>query len=285
MIELVNGSREVSVTLVAGSTDGIIKYDFIDSVLESYLIPRDCYNDFRNLKNLKSRHSGIYVLIGDNDEFGNYEVYIGYSEDIVSRLTNHNSNELFDWKRAACIISQKPIRNEYFACIERISINRAKNTADCILVNSNENKTPLQNVNGSNTLKKLMNDVSEYLALMGYPILGEVDKESENFIYLSQNGEILARGKFLNDNVIVLEGSLVKAKESDSMTKNNKNIKQNLVKNEILVPCGEFYIFTEDYVFSSPSSAACVAFGGNVSGRQCWKTKDGKTLKELFASG
>ncbi|ABO35475.1 hypothetical protein MmarC5_1177 [Methanococcus maripaludis C5] len=283
MIELVNGSREVSVTLVAGSTDGIIKYDFIDSVLESYLIPREFYADFRNLKTLKDRYSGIYVLIGDKDDFGKYKVYIGYSEDIVSRLTNHNSNELFDWKRAACIISQKPIRNEYFACIERISINRAKNTADCILVNSNENKTPLQNVNGSHTLKKLMKDVSEYLALMGYPILRD-NKKSENFIYLSRNGEILAKGEFLNDNVLVFEGSLVKAKESDSMTKNNKNIKQNLIKNKILAPHGKFYIFTEDYVFSSLSSAACVAFGGNVSGRQCWKNKDGKPLKELFES-
>ncbi|MBB6067519.1 GIY-YIG nuclease family protein [Methanococcus maripaludis] len=283
MIELVNGSREVSVTLILGSTSGIIKYDFIDSVLESYLIPREFYADFRNLENLKGRHSGIYVLIGDEDEFGNYEVYIGYSEDIISRLANHNSNDIFDWRRAACIISQKPIRKEYFACLERISLNRAKNVSDCILVNSNENKTPLPHLDGSLTLKKLVEDLSEYMALIGYPILRD-NKKSENFIYLSRNGEILARGEFSNDNVIVFEGSLVNVKENVSMTKNNKNIKQNLIKNKILAPHGKFYIFTEDYVFSSLSSAACVAFGGNVSGRQCWKNKDGKPLKDLFES-
>ncbi|MBB6401915.1 hypothetical protein HNP92_001220 [Methanococcus maripaludis] len=281
MIEMVDESREVSVTLISGLVRGIKKYDFVDSVFEAYLVPRGCCNDFKNLKNLKGKYPGMYILIGDMNDLGNYEAYIGYSEDITSRIANHNSKELFDWRRAACMISQKSLRKDYLACLERISLNRAKN-ANCILINSNENKTPLPTLTGSSTLNKLMKDVSEYIALMGYPILGEVDKESENLIYLSQNGEVLAKGEFLNDNVVVFEGSLVKMKENDSMAKKNRDLKENLIKNGILAPYGDFYIFTKDYAFSSPSAAACVIFGLNISGWIAWKDKDGTTLKDLF---
>ena len=43
-------------------------------------------------------------------------------------------------------------------------------------------------------------------------------------------------------------------------------------------------ILIEDIEFSSPSTAANFFTGGNVNGRDCWKTKEGKTLKEVEES-
>ena len=37
----------------------------------------------------------------------------------------------------------------------------------------------------------------------------------------------------------------------------------------------------QDYVFASPSAAAGVVQGRSANGRVDWKTKDGKTLKDL----
>ena len=39
--------------------------------------------------------------------------------------------------------------------------------------------------------------------------------------------------------------------------------------------------FTKDSEFTSPSTAAAVVHGGGANGLVEWKTKDGKTLKEL----
>jgi hypothetical protein len=41
--------------------------------------------------------------------------------------------------------------------------------------------------------------------------------------------------------------------------------------------------FTRDSEFSSPSAAATVVHGGSANGLHAWKSKDGKTLKELEA--
>ena len=48
-----------------------------------------------------------------------------------------------------------------------------------------------------------------------------------------------------------------------------------------LVEKDGFYVFTKDADFSSPSAAAAVIHGGSANGLTAWKTKDGKSLKQL----
>ena len=42
-----------------------------------------------------------------------------------------------------------------------------------------------------------------------------------------------------------------------------------------------FLVFTKDPEFTSPSAAAVVIHGGSANGLAAWKTKDGKSLKQL----
>lgn len=44
---------------------------------------------------------------------------------------------------------------------------------------------------------------------------------------------------------------------------------------------GDRYRFSQDQVFGSPSTAAGVILGRTANGRIEWKTKDGKTLKDV----
>ncbi|WP_373690663.1 DUF4357 domain-containing protein [Endozoicomonas sp. ISHI1] len=44
---------------------------------------------------------------------------------------------------------------------------------------------------------------------------------------------------------------------------------------------GDYYVFTEDYEFSSPSTAASLVKGGSVNGLTAWVAENNKTLKEL----
>jgi hypothetical protein len=46
-------------------------------------------------------------------------------------------------------------------------------------------------------------------------------------------------------------------------------------------PAGAGYAFEQDYLFSSPSTAAGVVLGRSANGRTEWKTKEGKTLKAI----
>ena len=49
----------------------------------------------------------------------------------------------------------------------------------------------------------------------------------------------------------------------------------------LFVDAGEQLRLTEDYVFTSPSTAAMTMLGRTANGRIEWKTGDGRTLKAL----
>ena len=48
-------------------------------------------------------------------------------------------------------------------------------------------------------------------------------------------------------------------------------------------PCkkGDFFVFTKDTEFASPSAAAAVIHGGGANGLTAWKDASGKSLKEI----
>lgn len=48
----------------------------------------------------------------------------------------------------------------------------------------------------------------------------------------------------------------------------------------VFLPTGDPEV-TQDYLFTAPSTAATTLLGRTANGRIEWKTKDGRTLKEL----
>jgi hypothetical protein len=43
----------------------------------------------------------------------------------------------------------------------------------------------------------------------------------------------------------------------------------------------EYLEFSEDFIFSSPSTAASLVMGRNANGQKEWRLKDGTTLKDF----
>ena len=58
---------------------------------------------------------------------------------------------------------------------------------------------------------------------------------------------------------------------------------KKLIEDGTLVKDGEHFVFSRDAEFSGPSAAATVVHGGSANGLLAWKTRKGKTLKELEA--
>ena len=57
-------------------------------------------------------------------------------------------------------------------------------------------------------------------------------------------------------------------------------LRDELVTSGILVADSNSLLFTQDYVFESPSKAAAVIQGGSTNGLTAWIDASGKTLKE-----
>ena len=80
---------------------------------------------------------------------------------------------------------------------------------------------------------------------------------------------------------IVLKGSEAKKTLSDSTTETYTNLRRKLIETKILEEVGDKYIFAEDAIFNSPSSASNMVLGRNSNGFTEWVNENGKTFKQI----
>ncbi len=69
--------------------------------------------------------------------------------------------------------------------------------------------------------------------------------------------------------------------ETNSIHDYMRDLRKQLLEREVLVAEGDQLVFTQDFRFASPSTAAGVVVGGSANGRLAWKDERGRTLKEL----
>ncbi len=79
---------------------------------------------------------------------------------------------------------------------------------------------------------------------------------------------------------VVQAGSRARLDEVPSIPDGVKRLREAMRSAGDLRPDGEFLVFSEDYEFSSVSSAAGVVHGASVNGRNAWKHPDGRTYGE-----
>ena len=94
-----------------------------------------------------------------------------------------------------------------------------------------------------------------------------------------------ATGRVTPAGFVVLKGSQAVSEERASASKwpHVLATRNKLIDDGTLVEDGGHLRFSQDFEFSSPSAAAAVVNGGSANGLTAWKTKAGKTLKELEA--
>jgi len=96
-----------------------------------------------------------------------------------------------------------------------------------------------------------------------------------------------ARGHRTPDGFVVLQDSTAVLQERQSAKKwpHAVALRNKLIADGTLVQKDDFYRFTRDVEFSSPSAAASVIEGGSANRLMEWRTKDGQFLKELDEQG
>ena len=105
-------------------------------------------------------------------------------------------------------------------------------------------------------------------------------QKQETFLIKAARGAE-GQGEPTSDGFVVFKGSKAAGSTVTSMTSNFITLRQRLIDEGVLINKGEFFEFPEDYIFSSPSTAASIVLGRNTNGLTEWKQKNGKTLKEF----
>lgn len=108
-----------------------------------------------------------------------------------------------------------------------------------------------------------------------------VNLQNKNLLYLEKGKDTKrtckAIGEQTTEGFLVLKSSKITQEIMPSMQKSMQSLREKLISEEII----KDFVFQEDYLFSSPCTAASIVLGRNSNGLMEWKNKDGKNLKEL----
>ena len=243
----------------------------------AFIIPRGKLNEAQELE--KMQHPGIYFLFGEGTDAET--LYIGKSDNLSSRLSQQNSDrEIEAWNMAIVFADMPSAFPEY---LESKSIKLAREANRYEVVNEKNPKKDLdehQRIAAETYFRK----IEIVLPLFGYKVFDRAPTQqtAPNIYVFSQSGAI-ARGSLLGNNkeFVVFKGSTARKKEGRAYPKSSARLRRELIdKNILKEQDDEFFVFSEDYIFDSPSGAANIVSGVASNGWRGWKDEQGKTLDE-----
>lgn len=274
--------KTIKIFLIDGDPNGRMSCELSNWTGKAYKIPRIKIKECTDRADLAS--TGTYLLFG-KDEEGNDLVYIGEAESIIKRLNQHLTQKDF-WNETIVFISKDENLNKaHIKYIENRLFDIAKNANRYKIENT---VTPTQS-SISESDRAEMEEFIEYIKMLvntlGHKVFEEKrefkQKQKHDVFFIKAARGADAQGEPTSDGFVVFKGSKAASTTVNSMHQSLINVRQSLIDKEILKLIEDNYEFSEDYIFSSPSSAAAMVMGRNANGLLEWKLKDGKSLKEF----
>lgn len=274
--------KTIKIFLIDGDPNGRMSCELSNWSGKAYKIPRIKIKDCIDRDDLTS--TGVYLLFG-KDEDGMDQVYIGEAESILKRLQQQLTSKDF-WNETILFISKDENLNK--AHIKYLE-NRLHEIAKAANRYRVENSIVPTQSSISESDRAEMEEYIEYIKLLvntlGHKVFEEKrefkpkQKQATFFIKATRGAD--AQGEQTSDGFIVFKGSKAAGSTAPSITQNFMTLRHNLINQGVLVDNGVYLEFSDDYIFSSPSTASSIVMGRNSNGLTEWKLKDGKTLKEF----
>lgn len=273
--------QTIQIFLPDGSPRGIKIAELTNRVVKAILIPRNQLDNAGKRKEVGD--VGCYFLFGEDENSAKPMVYIGEAENCLKRLKKHNREKEF-WTHAVVFVSRiGAFTKAHAKYMEHLGLKKAKEVNRYNLFNPNNSAKPFVTESMEADLLDSFETVTVLLSTLGYPIFDSISKKAvakKELFFINAKG-IKAEGDLIDDGFVVFKDSEATIKATPSCHQFIINARQQLVKDNILMEQNGKYIFKEDHVFSSPSTAAGVVQGRAANGWVDWKDKNGKTLNEL----
>ncbi len=273
----------ISLFLVDGDPSGITCVYLSSWTGQCIKIPRNLLD--RAQSRAEVNCMGIYLLFGISEDNPDERiVYVGEADNVYRRLIQHTNDEdkLF-WNEAIVFTSKDNFLTKgHVKYLEHELIVMAKKNSVYTVNNKNSaTKSALPEMVVCD-VEAYLDNIKIILPALGYDLLTEAyhrNKEDTKIYYFEQSG-VNAKGISTNTGFTVLKGSEVSSTVKDSLSIGYKNRRDILFDKKIIKPVNGKLVFTKDYDFSSPSTAAALIVGYAINGRQYWKDANGKSLKD-----
>lgn len=270
----------IKIFLPGGDPDGLRTIEKSNWSGAGIVIPRALMGEAKSRRELT--RTGVYVLVGPPEESGLPRVYVGEGDPIKPRLEQHSAKKDF-WTSCIAFTSKDENMNKaHVQYIESRLITFATKAKRCVLDNGNVPALPSLSEADVADSEGFLSEMMLCFPVLGLSVFSAAApiQNSAKLLFINAKG-IKAEGMETHDGFVVRSGSGAVKSEVPSCHAFLKELRSALISNGVLKTAGDGYTFAQDYVFASPSTAAGVVQGRAANGRVDWKTKDGKTLKEL----
>lgn len=274
----------IELFLVNGTADSLITAELSNWNGKALKIPRieiaSCSRD-------DITQAGVYFLFCKEDD-GSDSVYIGEAENVKERLVQHlrdyqSEKEKYYWNTAVIFIG-RDLNKALIRYLENRFVEIARSCKRYTVLTKNTYRNTVMKEAQIAVMEEFVDNVKTLINALGYKVLepvllvdSTVTTVDDELLYISTGGAS-ATGRVTSEGFVVLKGAAVNEKVSvKSLSAGMVKLREKYL-NEGKV---ENLVTTEDILFSSSSAAADFVLGYSVSGPRTWKTKDGRSLKEI----
>ncbi len=291
--------KTIRIFLVEGTPNSILTAEIINWTGKVIVAPRSQLPELAT--RTEAKRTGVYILAGDDPQnLIKERIYIGESDNVFKRLTEHNKDDNKDfWIRTALIISKdENLTKSHIRYLESRLIQLAQQSKRGTLDNSTNPETPRLPESDTADMEFFLSQIQMLLPVLGFSFVLPVPKpiyvselidENNNIkpqispiFYMKASGAE-AKAQEIDGEFIVLKGSNARKENAESLHQRNRDLRQQLIEECKLTNNQDqiYLIFQEDVSFKSPSAAAATIAGASYNGRTAWKVIDtNKTYKE-----
>jgi Domain of unknown function (DUF4357) len=236
--------------------------------------------------------TGVYLLLGPRPDGEGAMLYVGEGDPIRPRLESHYAQKDF-WTRAIGFTTTTAgqLNKAHVQFLESRLIALARAAKRMPLDNLNQSAEPTLSEADRADMEVFLDHMLGMLPVLGVHAFEQAPKApaAKAGPMLTCRGKgVQATGYEASQGFVVRAGSQAVADTAPSMAQHVRgmfDLRQELISNGVLALQleigGGLYAFSQDYSFSSPSTAAAVVLGRSANGRVEWKAADGRTLKAI----
>lgn len=274
--------KTIKIFLIDGDPNGRMSCELSNWSGKAYKIPRIRIKDSTDRDELNK--TGVYLLFGKGEN-EKEQVYIGEAESILKRLNQHLTQKEF-WNEAIIFFSKDDNLNK--AHVKYLE-NRLHEMAVTANRYSIENSiVPTQSSiseSDKSEMEEFIDNIKMLVNTLGHKVFDGrreiVPKLKQDIFSIKATRGSDAQGEPTSEGFVVFKGSKASSTTVPSLSPSFATLRQSLIDKGILTLLGDNYEFTEDYLFSSPSTAAVMILGRNANGPLEWKLANGKNLREF----
>lgn len=285
--------KSIRIYLSDGSPSGLRHVEIANWSGQAIACPRSRFSELKKWS--ESQRPGVYFLLEKHSTDDKNAVYIGESENVFKRLTDHDRKKDF-WNEVILFTSKD--ENLTKSHIKYLESRLTKITIESDRYSAENSNNPTESTlprADKDAMEEFIHNAKMILGTLGHKLLEPINSSSSDEIipdsdslighklYFKVNGHS-AEGKQSDEGFLLIKGSEISLQTTASIPGKIKLMRQKLIEDKTLIEQSDKLVLMKDIVLSSSSYAGALVAGTSRSGPQSWKNSKGITLKNLEES-